>query len=336
LKFSYKQIIQVVLSLAVAVWIFWFLYKDIKMDSLTESLRQASVFWISLSIVISVLAYWLRAWRWKMLIEADLHLRVTTLRVFWALMTGYLANLLVPRAGEVARCGVLNKTDHLPMGKLLGTVILERIVDLLFLISVMMLAFLVENRVFISILSELISLESLTSKVLQYLPLILGAAIISGIFIYWGFQKYRDRGLIKKFRHFLRDFIKGLISVRHLKNQFGFWLSSLLIWIIYFFMMYFVALAIPSTAELTATSVLMVMVMGSIGMVAPVQGGIGTFHALVAFILLYYGLEEEEGKIFAVIIHGTQFITTIILGMISLLVFMKIISKKETIISTLR
>lgn len=306
------------------------------MDSLTESLRQASISWISLSIAISVLAYWLRAWRWKLLIEADPLLRVPTSRVFWALMTGYFANLLVPRAGEVARCGVLNKTDRLPMGKLLGTVILERTVDLLFLISVMMLAFLVENRVFVTILSELISLEFLASLALQYLPLLFGAVIITGIFIYWVFQKYRDKGLIKKLRHFLRDFIKGLKSVRHLKNQLGFWFSSLIIWIIYFFMMYFVALAIPSTAGLTAASVLMVMVMGSIGMVAPVQGGIGTFHALVAFILLYYGLEEEEGKIFAVIIHGTQLITTVILGIISLLVFVKIISKKETIIGTLR
>lgn len=299
------------------------------MESLTDSLQQASTLWISYSIGISIIAYWLRAWRWKMLIEADHPLSVPTYRVFWALMTGYFANLLVPRAGEVARCGVLNKTDHLPMGKLLGTVILERSVDLLFLFSVMVLAFLVENRVFVTIISELISLESLASRALQYLPIFLAGAVISGIFFYWVFKKYRDKGLIKKLRHFLRDFIKGLKSVGYLKNPFGFWFSSLMIWIIYFFMMYFVALAIPSTAGLTATSILMVMVMGSIGMVAPVQGGIGTFHALVAFILLYYGLEEEEGKIFAVIIHGTQLITTIILGVISLVVFAKIISKKK-------
>jgi uncharacterized membrane protein YbhN (UPF0104 family) len=80
----------------------------------------------------------------------------------------------------------------------------------------------------------------------------------------------------------------------------------------------------------------MVMVMGSIGMIAPVQGGIGTFHALVAFILVYYGLGEAEGKIFAVIIHSTQLFTILILGIISLIVLLKIIAKEEPKVSTLR
>lgn len=306
------------------------------MESLAGSLRQASVLWIAFSILISLLGYWLRAWRWKLLIEADAPRQVHTLRIFWALMTGYLVNLLIPRAGEVARCGALNKTDKLPMAKLLGTVILERSVDLLFLILVMVMALLVEHRVFMSIIQELVSLEALVFAAKNYLPFVLGGAAVSGIFLYWVFQQYGDKGLIQKLRHFLRDFIKGLKSVLHVRNQWGFWFSSLLIWIIYFFMMYFVALAIPSTAGLEPSSVLMVMVMGSIGMTAPVQGGIGTFHALVAFILLYYGLGEEEGKIFAAIIHGTQLITTVILGIVSILVLVKIVSKKEPILNTLR
>src|SRR5690606_17644340 len=104
----------------------------------------------------------------------------------------------------------------------------------------------------------------------------------------------------------------------------------------YFIMMYWVAIAMPSTDSLSASSVLMVMVMGSIGMIAPVQGGIGTFHALVAYILLFYGLEEEEGKIFAVIIHSTQMLTVILLGIISLIVFLKIQTKEEPYGKTLR
>lgn len=319
-----------------AVWIFWLLYKDIKMESLTDALRQASVFWIALSVVVSLWGYWLRAWRWKLLIEVDEQQQVNTLRVFWALMCGYLANLLIPRAGEVARCGVLKKTDHLQMGKLFGTVIIERTVDLLFLVFIIVLAFFVENKVFLSLIGELVSLESLQLLVKKHLPLLLGATIITGIFVFWILHKYRDKGFIKKLRHFIRDFSKGLKSVRHVKNQWGFWSSSMIIWIIYFLMMYFVALAIPSTSSLSATSVLMVMVMGTIGMIAPVQGGIGTFHALVAFILVYYGLGEAEGKIFAVIIHSTQLLTILILGIVSLIVLLKIIAKEEPIVSTLR
>lgn len=318
-----------------AVWIFWFLYKDIKMESLAQALRQASIFWIMLSVVISIWGYWLRAWRWKLLIEVE-EQQVEIGRVFWALMTGYLTNLLIPRAGEVARCGILKKTDHLPMGKLFGTVILERTVDLLFLIFTILLAFVIENPVFLSLIGKLVAIETLANAATDYLPLLLGGVALIGILVFWVLRKYRDRGLIRKIRHFIRDFMKGLISVKYVTNQWGFWSSSVMIWLIYFLMMYFVALAIPSTADLSPTSVLMVMVMGSLGMIAPVQGGIGTFHALVAFILVFYGLSAEEGKIFAVIIHSTQMLTVMVLGIISVIVLAKFVSKEEPIRSSFR
>lgn len=325
-----------ILSLLVAIAIFWYLYKDIKLESLTAALRQASVFWIVLSVLISIWGYWLRAWRWKLLIEAEDKGSVGTLRVFWALMTGYLVNLLVPRAGEVARCGALKRSDDLQMGKLLGTVILERTVDLLFLVGIVFLVFLTENRIFLELLEDLVSVESLQHVASDYLPLLAGFALATGILVYWGLNKYRDRGPVKKVRHFIRDFLKGLRSVGYLKNQWGFWCSSAMIWMIYFIMMYWVTKALPSTDSLTASSVLMVMVMGSIGMIAPVQGGIGTFHALVAYILLFYGLEEEEGKIFAVIIHGTQMLTVIVLGILSIIVFLKIQTKEEPYTKSVR
>ena len=318
-----------ILSLLVAIVIFWYLYKDVKPESLMEALRQASVFWISLSVVVSIWGYWLRAWRWKLLIEAENNCPLGTSRVFWALMIGYLANLLVPRAGEVARCGVLKKSDDVQMGKLLGTVVLERTVDLLFLIGIIFLVFLAENKIFLELLEDLVSLDNLQKAIGEYLPLVLGFAVVAGIFIYWISHKYRDKGLVKKARHFANDFLKGLQSVGYLKNKLGFWSSSAMIWLIYFLMMYWVTKALPSTDSLTASSVLMVMVMGSIGMIAPVQGGIGTFHALVAYILLFYGLAEEEGKIFAVIIHSTQMLTVVFLGIVSIIVFLKIQTKEE-------
>lgn len=319
-----------------AIWIFWFLYKDIKMESLTQALDQASLSWIFLSVIISVWGYWIRAWRWKLLIEGGETKAVGVWRAFWALMTGYLANLLVPRAGEIARCGVLNKTDQLPMGMLLGTVIMERTIDLFLLILIVFLTFLLEYEVFVSLLERIFSMEALTDSVLKYLPILAALALVMGIMIYWATKKYRNKGIIKKIRHFLRDFLKGLLNVKNVQNRWGLWSSSVVIWVIYYLMMYFIALAIPSTDSLNPTSLLMVMVMGSIGMIAPVQGGIGTFHALVAFILTFYGLTSEEGKIFAVIIHSTQLITVVILGAISLVVFLKLTRKAEPIGKHLR
>ncbi len=301
-----------------------------------QALGSASFFWIGLSILFSIWGYWIRAWRWKLLIDADGQQKSRTSRTFWALMTGYLVNLLIPRAGEVARCGVLKRTDRLQIGKLLGTVILERTVDLLLLISIILLAFLIENRIFLSLVNDLVSLESLKSAAISYLPYLFVGGFFLGILGIWLFKKYRDKGVVRKLRHFALDFVQGLKSVKQLRNQIGFWSSSIMIWIIYFLMMYFVALGIPSTASLDASSLLMVMVMGSIGMIAPVQGGVGTFHALVAFILLYYGLSEEDGKIFAAIIHGTQMITVVVLGLISIIAVANISPKEEPKESLLR
>ncbi|MFD2199999.1 lysylphosphatidylglycerol synthase transmembrane domain-containing protein [Shivajiella indica] len=330
MRLNNKQWIQVLLSFTVAIWIFWFLYKDIKIQSLLAVLNEASFSWITASILVSLLGYWIRAWRWKLLLEAGEKIQIRTLRSFIALMIGNLTNLLVPRAGEVGRCVVLSKTEDQQVGKILGTVILERTIDMFFLILTMLLAFVLEGGVFVQLLNDLVSLESLFRKIMGYLPLLVGGLLVAGIFVYFIFHKYRDSGFLKKIKHFLRDLVTGFISLKKVNSQFAFWASSAAIWIIYYLMMLFVAWAIPSTASLSLSSLLMVMVMGSIGMIAPVQGGIGTFHALVAFILMTYGLTNEAGKIFAVIVHGSQVLTVIVTGLVSVGIFFKITAQKAS------
>lgn len=319
-----KQIIQVTISLGIAIWIFWFLYRDIALGSLLAQIKSSNWFWILASLTISLFGFWLRAWRWTLLIRSDEGEKVKPNRAYHAVMVGYLVNLLIPRAGEVAKCGVLTRTNGISLGHLLGTVILERSVDLLLLVSTIGLAFLVENGLFLSLASLLVNVDDLWAKILANLPVFLGGLVIFIIFMILILRKYRDHGLIKKIRHFIREIVSGLKSVNQLSNPLGFLLSSVLIWVIYFLTMYTVSLGITSTANLSSGEVLLVMVMGSIGMVAPVQGGIGTFHALVAFILIQLGISEEDGKIFAAIIHGTQVLLMLAAGLISWVLMMRL------------
>lgn len=312
-----KQAIQVVVSLVLALWIFWFLYKDIEFDSLSTQVRDSKWSWIFASLFIALVGFWLRAWRWTLLITKDEGKVVSVSRAFHALMVGYLTNLLIPRAGEVARCGMLNRSNGVSLGHLLGTVILERTVDLAFLIGTIALAFFVERSRFIDLSGQLINVDQLIESSLDNMPIIVGGFFIFLFFIYFLFRRFQDHRLINKAQHFFREIWTGLKTIGTLKNPIGFWTSSLALWIIYFFTMYFVAFAIESTANLSPGEVLLVMVMGSIGMVAPVQGGIGTFHALVAFILIQFGITEQDGKIFAAIIHGTQMLLMIVVGLIS-------------------
>ncbi|MBW3467727.1 lysylphosphatidylglycerol synthase transmembrane domain-containing protein [Arthrospiribacter ruber] len=330
MRLTTKQWIQVILSMAIAIWIFWFLYKDISFRSLQNALRETSLFWMLASVIISLLGFYLRAWRWKILIIASEKSELKTSVTFAGLMIGYLANLLVPRAGEVVRCGAVSKMNDNQVGTLVGTVVVERTIDLLFMLLTVFLGFLLEREMFLSLISDLVSTESLLNKLLGMLPVVIGGGLITVIFLYLLFQKYRESNLIKKVRHFIRDLVSGIFSLRKVENQWGFWGSSVAIWVIYYITMIFVAWAIPSTASLSLGAILMVMVMGSIGMLAPVQGGIGTFHALVAFILMAYGLSNEEGKIFAVIIHSVQVLTVVVLGMACLGYFFKITSDKTS------
>ena len=314
------------ISLGIAIWIFWLLYRDIEFSSLKEQILTSNWFWILLSLIIAWAGYWIRGWRWSLLIREEEEKKVSPNRAYHAVMVGYLVNMLVPRAGEVARCGVLSRSNQLSLGHLFGTVILERSVDLLFLASTIFLAFVLENSLFLSLANQLIDLNSIGQKILQNLPMMIGALAVLVLLVYFVFQKFRNRGIINKLQAFLRQMVSGIKSIQTLQNPMGFWASSILIWIIYFLTMYTVSLGIQSTANLTPGEVLLVMVMGSIGMIAPVQGGIGTFHALVAFILIQLGVSESDGKIFAAIIHGTQVILVMILGLISWIWMMRISS----------
>lgn len=320
-----KQSIQVVISLGVAVWIFWLLYRDIELAELQTQLASSNWFWILSSLTIAWIGYWIRGWRWALLIQKqEGELQVSANRAYHAVMVGYLVNLLVPRAGEVARCGVLARTNGTSIGHLLGTVILERTIDLLFLAGTIFLAFVLQNQLFLSLAAELIDISSLREKIVSYLPLLIGGFAVFVLFLFLLFKKYRGNGLVNKLQQFFRQLISGIKSVKTVQNPIGFWVSSVLIWIIYFLTMYTVSQGIQTTATLSASQVLLIMVMGSIGMVAPVQGGIGTFHALVAYILIQFGVSETDGKIFAAIIHGTQVILVMLVGLISWIMMVKI------------
>ncbi|EAZ82099.1 lysylphosphatidylglycerol synthase transmembrane domain-containing protein [Algoriphagus machipongonensis] len=324
-----KQWIQVAISLGIAVWIFWFLYKDIAIESLIQQIKTSNWLWIGASIFISFFGYYLRGWRWTLLIHEVEGKKVTPNRGYHATMVGYLVNLLIPRAGEVAKCGVLTRTNGVSLGHLLGTVILERSVDLLCLIATIFLAFILQNELFIELAGQLVNIDSLLASLQSNLPIVFGGLLVLILILRLIFKRFSDHGIINKIQHFFREIGGGLKRIGQMDNPWGFWIGSIVLWIIYFMTMYLVSLGISSTANLSSGEVLLVMVMGSIGMVAPVQGGIGTFHALVAFILIQFGVSEVDGKIFAAIIHGTQLILVIVLGLISWLTMMKLPTYKQ-------
>lgn len=245
-------------------------------------------------------------------------------------MVGYFANNLVPRLGEVTRCGILKKNDNVSMTTSFGSVVAERGLDLLTLILLATVTFFIEfdklNEFVLTNFqdkipnSQTIFMLMITITVIFFVMLALAFVLL---------KIYRDKlhknPVYLKFRKFVKELLDGFLSIRKIKKPLGFWLSSAGIWILYYSMLIVVFYAFPPTANLSYTAGLTLLIMSGLGMSAPVQGGIGVFHILVSGILVLYGISAEDGKIFALVAHTTQFVTIMIFGGISFVisVFMK-------------
>src|SRR5690606_27736961 len=125
-------------------------------------------------------------------------------------------------------------------------------------------------------------------------------------------------------RTFLREMVTGLTSISRIDQKAGFWFSTLLIWLMYFFMSYVVVFALEETSSLGIGAGIALLIMGGLGMAAPVQGGIGTYHALITAALILYGINESDGQVFAFILHTSQVLMIIVVGSISLVISMAI------------
>lgn len=297
----------------------WFLFKNQDISALYQKLLSSNYILIVGSIVLAMISHWVRAYRWRMLIN-PLGYSVSTFRTFLAVMVGYVANLVLPRMGEVVKCGVLNKLEKVPVTKSFGTVVVERIIDLMMLIVLLAMTFILEYKLIKKfMLSWILSIyEKIQDS--QSLLLILGLLLIVGmVFIVWLFKK-EDSAIATKVKAFLNELMEGLLSIRKIENQFMFWMSTVTIWILYYAMSYIVVFALPETSGLSMVAGLAILSMGTIGMTAPVQGGIGTYHFMVSSILVLYGIDYEDGLAFATILHAAQTLGVIAVGSISMII----------------
>jgi uncharacterized protein (TIRG00374 family) len=328
------NIIKYVLTLGIAAALLWYVYKDIDFEeAILKRMADINLFWVALSIFFGLLSHMLRAYRWNILLE-PLGYQLKTLRTFLAVMVGYFANIFVPRMGEITRCGILKKTDDVALTSALGSVVAERAFDMLVLVSLTVFGFLVEFDKLASFVKNNIDGNQQTYEKLKGIGLIvlvvgLVLLVIGLILLRMFKEQIRRNAIVIKIRRILRELVEGFLSIRKIKRKAGFWLSTIGMWVLYFLMAYVVFFAVPETSNLGVLAGLSVLIMGGIGMSAPVQGGFGTYHIFVSSILALYGVAEEDGKFFAFILHTFQFVTFLIVGAISLVISL-LISKSKT------
>ncbi|MCF6351771.1 MAG: flippase-like domain-containing protein [Cyclobacteriaceae bacterium] len=320
------------IGLLIAGSLLYYVFKDWDLNDLLERFKQVDYSWVLLSVFLSIISHVIRAYRWNLLLNPLGYNNLTTFRTFLAVMIGYFVNLLAPRAGEITRCGIMKKNDGVNMSVSLGSVVAERIVDLLGLMVIILLGLALQfDRLsgfmldFFSEKSNAVQLSSTTIQILVALGVII---VISIVVLWWVRARIKRLPTYFKLRSFAIELYDGFTSVLKLKNKAGFWSATVLIWVFYFTMAYVVVFALPSTSHLGLLAGLSILIMGGLGMSAPVQGGFGTYHILVGSVLGLYGVVEKDGYFFATLIHSSQTLSILLFGGLSFIISMRLKKKK--------
>ena len=307
--------------LGMSAFLMWYALKELDFQKMWVELQNANYTWVGVSLLMGVAAYISRAYRWHMQIKPTGH-TPSLLHTYRAMMVGYLANLVLPRMGEVVRCSMLKRSDDVPIHTGFGTVIAERFIDMVMLLIAVGLTFLVEfNRIrdfFLNFFSDKYTgLEQTINSLYWVFWVFLGSGIIVLIVGLKYLSRLKESLYFQKAVSFVKGMLQGVFSITKLDNQVAFWGHTVFVWVMYYAMSLVVFMAMPATSNLGWGAGLSVLVIGSLGMAAPVQGGVGVYHLLVQSTLLLYGIPKEEGMAYALLVHTSQTLLVVLMGVIS-------------------
>ena len=318
MRTRYTKVLQFLLFLVVGTAILFWLYRDQDPQELLTAIKyDVNYWWILASLFAGLMSNISRTIRWQMLITPLGGKKPGFINTFLALSIGYIANLAIPRMGEVSRCAILSKHENLSFTQLIGTVVAERALDIISMLTYLLLAIILQFGILNSMTGSSFDFTKLYSSFTTPIPYII---LLFLAITLWLFRNkirnsrafYKIKGLWKKFR-------QGFLSFRNVDNKPWFIGHTILVFIFYFLMMYLNFFAFDYTHHLSPLAALTVFVFGTLGMIAPVQGGIGPWHFMVITSLTAYGISSTDAGIFALVVHGALNIMIILLGLLSLL-----------------
>jgi len=331
-----KGILQTLKFLAffsVGCLLLWFAFRSVNFKKLGFELKQADYSWLLLSVLFGFFAFVSRARRWVLLIN-PLGFRPSTRNAFYSLMTGYLANIALPRIGEITRCVALGKKEKIPVDQLIGTVVVERTIDFFSLLTIMIILIFTSGNQIGRFLKE-----SLLAPIQNRVFALFGNTWILWVILFslgviTLFLMFRYRKNLRKIRFFSKMFDvahginNGLKTITNLERKWEFIFHTVFIWINYALMTWVVVFALQNTSHLTFGNSIFILVIGGLAMTAPVPSGMGAFHYFVSQgLLIVNGIPVEDGLAYALLTHESQLIFVAITGAIS---FFIIFRKEKT------
>lgn len=330
LKKTAIKILKFFAFFALGAFIFWLIYKDQDIDRITSVLRNdVNYIWVVISLVVGLLSHISRTLRWGLMIEPIGH-KPRFINTFLAVMVGYLMNLAIPRMGEISRCGVLARYEKISFTKLIGTVVAERLVDMISLLILLGIVIFAQFGKMLHFIQENPEIHEKLTSVISSPYLIVGFVLLLIIAIVFR-NTFKGTSIFKKIIEILKNFKEGFISIHSIKRKGWFYFHSIFIWAMYYLMFYVIFFSFDFTSDLNPIAGLTTFVMASFGMVAPVQGGIGAWHFMAKEGLALYGVANENGIIFAFVAHSSMTGMIIIIGIISMLA-LPFINKRNDIV----
>lgn len=317
LKKHIQQGSQIVLPLLLGVVILIWTYHDFNFSKVKDViLHDMDRGWMIISLIFGVLAQVFRGWRWLLTLEPlnEYPKRVNCVN---AVFLSYGANLVIPRIGEVSRCGVLKKYDGVSFPKALGTVVTERLVDSICIAFITVVTLLLQSSVFSRFFEQTGTnmgfVRSLFASTNFFITLTCLFAIALLLFML-----IRKLSVYSQLRRIVSEIWQGCISLRYVRRKCLFTAYTVGIWVSYFFHFYLTFFAFDFTADLGIVAALVMFVVGSIAVIVPTPNGAGPWHFAIITMMMMYGVSKENAGVFALLVHGIQTFLLILLGIYSL------------------
>jgi hypothetical protein len=318
-----KKVIRYTLFIGISAFFIYLAFKNVKFDKLVDDIKDSNLIWVAAAIGAGIISVISRAVRWQIMAE-PLGYKTGFWNTFHGVMVGYMVNFAIPRGGEVARAGIMSRVEKIPLTTMIGTIVAERLVDLLCMGVVLLLAIGLQFETIMEAF-DLFSANNKGGNEGGGLSLIqiglIGMAIVGILFLVFR-KKIQQLPIYKKILEFIKGFADGIKSLLKIKKPIQFIFHSIVIWLMYYLMVYLCFFSLPATQHLGWEAGLTCLVMSTIAILLPAPGGLGTFHYFISLGLTLYGIKQEDGVVYATIAHASQMIMFIGVGAVSLILLL--------------
>ena len=320
MKTAISKFLSIVIPLLIGVGIIYYQFttlSETELEKIKACFVKANYNYIYLSLFISILGFWFRAYRWKFSLT-HLGYQTSFSNNLFTVCVSYLVNLTIPRSGEISRALLLKKYEDVPFDKAFGNIIAERIVDLLIFFLFVIVGFAFQfDTLYQFILKQNIPIQTI---------FLYGSIALVGFIAFIFIWVRAEWSIITKIKKKLSGLIEGMKSVYQMKDKWWYILHSFAIWTCYLMMFYVTIFALPETSSISFDVVIMGFIFGSLA-VGFTNGGLGAYPLSIALIFSLYGISNDIGTAFGYLVWTSQTLLTIFLGLLSYLL-LPLLNKK--------